>query len=484
MRAKGWVGLLIAVSVVAAIVPNVTGRMTESRVRELVAAANQTWSSSWKVEIDSYDRSWARSESVVRIRSGEGTDVAELRTTWRHGPLGGMNLASGSTEFHLLGPLAASERHYFKGNPPATATHTVSLDQSLRADFATPPIDRALMDSPATRVSGTGSSGTLTIDRSGRFAFDHHYPKLTIAERAEKLEIVEARLASSGSFGDAALATPAQFSLSAGSIQWSDKLRSVAIADVSITGRMIPNAESIDFKFGHVVGPGHAEERGNAHRWKRIELRLTFADISRAALEGLSREMRSVSELPPSDPRRLQLSLSAFANASQALLKRDPTLSLDTFTFEGPDGILSITATVRVDQALLKDGGFAPLLRAISMLARVSIARALAEAWLVAALRPNAVAALTVQGSPEPSAADVDRWARTMAGNVLGSAAQAGLIREGADPIVVEIVAKEGRILANGLSAERLAELKSALLPDPAARNRGMERVPAAPGTR
>jgi hypothetical protein len=118
------------------------------------------------------------------------------------------------------------------------------------------------------------------------------------------------------------------------------------------------------------------------------------------------------------------------------------------------------------------------------MLARVSIARALAEAWLVAALRPNAVAALTVQGSPEPSAADVDRWARTMAGNVLGSAAQAGLIREGADPIVVEIVAKEGRILANGLSAERLAELKSALLPDPAARNRGMERVPAAPGTR
>ena len=38
---------------------------------------------------------------------------------------------------------------------------------------------------------------------------------------------------------------------------------------------------------------------------------------------------------------------------------------------------------------------------------------------------------------------------------------------DGADPIVVEIVVREGRMLANGLSAERLVQLREALLPAP-----------------
>jgi hypothetical protein len=395
-----------------------------------------------------------------------------------------MNLASGTTELHLLGALAASERHYFGGNAPVTASHTVALDQSLRVELATPPLDRALMDAPATRVSGTGSSGTLTIERSGRYAFDHLYPKITFAGATEKFEVDALRLASAGSFGDAALATPAQFALSAGAIRFGDNARTIAIADTSITGRMIPNAESIDFKFGHVVGPGHVEVRGNAHRWNRIDFQMTLADISRAAVEGYSREMRAVSELPTSDPRRLERSMTAFSNAAQALLKREPTLSLDTFTFEGPDGKLSITGTARIDRAILADRGLTALPVAIAVLARVSVSRGLAQAWLAAALRPNAVAALAVPGGPEPSPADVDQGSRSRADNALAAAAQAGLIREGADPIVIEIVAKDGSVLANGLSAERLAELSAALLPDPVSRNRSIERVPAIPGAR
>ena len=57
---------------------------------------------------------------------------------------------------------------------------------------------------------------------------------------------------------------------------------------------------------------------------------------------------------------------------------------------------------------------------------------------------------------------------------MLAAAAQAGLIREGADPIVIEIVAKEGSFLANGLTADRLAELKDALLPDSAPKGRAI----------
>jgi anti-sigma factor RsiW len=114
----------------------------------------------------------------------------------------------------------------------------------------------------------------------------------------------------------------------------------------------------------------------------------------------------------------------------------------------------------------------------------VSVSRGLAQAWLAAALRPNAVAALAVPGGPEPSPADVDQGSRSRADNALAAAAQAGLIREGADPIVIEIVAKDGSVLANGLSAERLAELSAALLPDPVSRNRSIERVPAIPGAR
>ena len=71
-----------------------------------------------------------------------------------------------------------------------------------------------------------------------------------------------------------------------------------------------------------------------------------------------------------------------------------------------------------------------------------------------------------------------------MAGSVLVAAANAGLIREGADPIVIEIVAKDGQFLANGLSADRLVELTAALLPDPGSRSRAIDRAPAVPGAR
>ena len=464
MRARTWGGLLLVAAVVVAILPNVAGRMTETRVRELVDAFNRH-GSSWKLAIASYDRSWVRSESVLRLSAGEGTDVAELRTTWRHGPLGGLNLASGSTELHFPGTLAESERHYFGGKAPVTASHTVALDQTLRAEFATPPIERPLLDSSATRVSGTGSSGTLTIERSGRYALDHHYPRFAVTSGTETFEIVALRLASSGSVGDAALATPAQFSLSTEAIKFADKARTMAVANMSITAKMIPAAESIDFKLGYVVGPGRVEGLGSTHQWSRIEFQMTLADIARAAIEGFSREMRSVSDLPASDPRRVQRGLAAFGTATEALLKRDPTLSIDPLAFVGPDGTLSITATARIDRALLGDRGLAAAPGAIAVLARVSISRALAQAWLAAALKPNAVAALTAQGGPAPSPADVDQWSRTTAANALGSAAQAGLFREGADPIVLEIVAKEGRVLVNGLSPERLAELRAALLP-------------------
>jgi len=477
MKGKAWIGALVAVAIVVAAVPQVTGRMAETRIRELVAAANTT-GSSLTVAIDSYDRSWARSASVLRLRSSDGTDFAELKSTWRHGPLGGLNLASGSSEFRLLGPVAPLGTYIFGNDAPATAAHTVALDQSLRVDFATPPVDRALDDSPSMRVSTSGSSGTFTLDRAGRYALDYLHPKLAFTGPSERVEIDTVQLASAGGIGDAVLRTPARFSLSAKSIQGGANARAISIADVAITFRMIPNAESIDFKLGHVVGAGHVEGGGNAHRWKRIEFQMTLADISRAALEGYSREMRSIAALPASEQQRsLELGLAAHANAAKLMLQRDPSLSIDTLAFEGPDGTLSVTATARVDRALLGSGGLDALPQAIAVVARVSIARALAQAWLGAALRPNAIVALAVQGGPEPSAADVDRSSRTMAGNVLDAAARAGLFREGADPIVIEIVAKEGRVLANGLSPERLAELRAALMPDPTPRNR---TIPAA----
>jgi hypothetical protein len=70
-----------------------------------------------------------------------------------------------------------------------------------------------------------------------------------------------------------------------------------------------------------------------------------------------------------------------------------------------------------------------------------------------------------------------------MADEALGRAAAAGLFHAGADSIVVEIVAKQGRVLANGLTAERLAELKAALLPQPPPRGEAFA-VPSAPGQR
>jgi hypothetical protein len=476
MRARAWIGSLLVLVALVAALPLVTGRLAESRLRELVAAANQTGYSG-TLEIASYDRSWQRSEAVVLLRAGE-IEVAEVRTRSWHGPFGGLNLASGTSELRLLGPLAPLGGYVVGDAAFATATHVVGLDQSLRVEIATPPIDRALEGAPSMRLSAAASSGTLTVDRVGHYALDHRYPRLAFDGRGETLEIDAVQLASAGNLGDAALRTPARFSLSAGAIRWREKTRTVAIADPSITFRTIPGAESIDFKFGHVVGQGHVEVGGSAHRWKRIELQVTLADISRAALEGFARDMRRASAVPASDPqRRVELGVAAYANASQAIFQRDPTLSLDPFTFEGPDGTLSVSATARIDRALLAGGGIERVPQAIAVLARVSIARSLAQAWLGAALRPNAVAALSVQGGPEPDVAEIDRASRVMADRVLAAAAQAGLIREAADPIVIEIVAREGRFLANGLSPERLAELRAALLPEPAPASRAIPGI-------
>ena len=118
--------------------------MTESRVRELVANFNKggfyQGGTAWKATIASYDRSWTRSSSVVRFGFGDGSDVAEVRTTWRHGPLAGLNLASrGSSELRLAGTLSALGSVYLGGAAPATASHTVALDGSLRVALATPP---------------------------------------------------------------------------------------------------------------------------------------------------------------------------------------------------------------------------------------------------------------------------------------------------------------------------------------------------------
>ena len=487
MRARTGVAILIVAAIAAAAVPQVTGRMTESRVRDLVASFNKggfyQGGTAWKATIASYDRSWTRSSSVVRFGFGDGSDVAEVRTTWRHGPLAGLNLASGSSELRLAGTLSALGSVYLGGAAPATATHTVALDGSLRVALTTPAVDRSLPDAKSARVSATESSGTLSIDRSGRYVLAHRLPRFTVSDGADMLEIDTVELASAGRFGDAAFQSPAQFSLSVKSIRWGDRARSMSIADASLTGRMIPNAESIDIKAGYVVGPGHVDAVGNIHRWRKIEIQVTLADISRAAIEGFSREMQSVADLPESDPRRLKASIAAFDNAREALLKREPTFSLDTFTFDGPDGALKVSATARIDRARLADGGPDALPAAIAVLAQVSIARALAEAWLGAVLRPYAVAVLTAEGAREPPAADVDRWSRTMAGNVLVAAAQAGLFREGADPIVIEIVAKDGRVLANGLSPERIAELREALMPAPP-RSRTIGVVPPVTGSR
>jgi hypothetical protein len=90
------------------------------------------------------------------------------------------------------------------------------------------------------RLSATGPSGTLTVDRVGRYALDHRYPKLALAGRGEALEIDAVQLASAGSLGDAALRTRARVSLSAGSIRWRDKARDDLDRRSSVTFRTIP----------------------------------------------------------------------------------------------------------------------------------------------------------------------------------------------------------------------------------------------------
>jgi hypothetical protein len=310
-------------------------------------------------------------------------------------------------------------------------------------------------------VTGSGSSGTLTLDPSGRFQLAHLYPKLTLADRGVAYELSDASVSSNGRLGDEGFIEPARVTLSAKAFRADGDLGSAALSDVSFAVSVIPHAESIDVRFAHALGPGHVEQRGTAHRWNRFALQITLADIARAAVVNLGRELRRIGELPASDAKRLPLTLEAFSNAREALLARDPTLSLDHLTFEGPDGTLSISGTARVDRSSTTPAASGPLPLAVLIVARVSISRGLARAWIASSL----------QGTGGD--------ARAMADEALGRAAAAGLFHAGADPIVVEIVAKEGRVLANGLSAERLAELKAALLPQPPPRGRAFEVPPA-----
>jgi hypothetical protein len=137
MRARTWIGALVVLVAIVAAMPLVTGRLAESRLRELVAAANQA-SFSWTLEVASYD------PLVAAIRVRPAAARGREPTSPKSGRDRGTGRSPGST--WRRGRASSGWRAAIRAF--ATATHAVALDQSLRVEIATPPIESAIRGLP------------------------------------------------------------------------------------------------------------------------------------------------------------------------------------------------------------------------------------------------------------------------------------------------------------------------------------------------
>jgi hypothetical protein len=427
-------GAIVFAAVAA--VPYVSGRILESEVRDALDGYNKR-QSFVTASIVSYERQWLRSEFVAKLAIRDGPEIARASTRLRHAPLTGMNFASGEIELHLAQASAATENYYFAGEVPVAISFDVELGGGASGVLRSAPVDKPVIATKNTRVVAGASTGRFSIAKDKTFQFDWTLPKVAYEDPKLAVAFDGVAISAYGQLGDDDLSERSGFKLSIASYRGAQGPRTTSVKGFSVSTQMTPSRDTLRFGLAVRAGSGEVALDASPYAWESFELACSLSDVRKAPVIKYSAELRNLSDVEATDSQRMMLALRAVSELAAGLAEGEPVFAVDKLEMRTAQGNVDASMRVSIDKARMAMGvsswtaadGFV-------MSGRASISRSLAVRLMGAASGGEAAAQ-----------------------SAIAHLAARGVVRENGDVLELDIAARDGIYMVNGVRATELARM-------------------------
>lgn len=451
--------LLVTAGIVvlgAALAPYVVGRYVEHEVGAGIDRYNKGQKVA-TIVVDSYDRSWLRSDLVARVKlKDEDVDLARVTTRMKHAPYAGLSFVTGESQVHLPEANAATEQYYFGGQAPFTVAFSAAPGGALSGSLQSPAVDKPIVKAPKSRVVLAASSGSFTVNGDGAYRLEWTMPKIEFTGLDAAFAFDGIAVAAFGRLADDDFAAPSGFNASVQSYRARTAGHVSELAKLGITSSLTPGADTIRVAVALTLGPGKVLAAGSTHAWDALEFRCSLADVPKAAAAKFSAEMNSIWDTEASQGERTLLAMNAASEFAAALAEAEPVFAVDKLDLRAPGGSVAATLRLRLDKSRwLSETAAWGVTNAIMLDGKVSVSRALVVDAVGASMRDQALAALKAEGR-EVTPENVTAMSRRAADAALAQLAALGLVK-GGDTLDFDLVARNGAFTVNGVVANQLA---------------------------
>lgn len=440
----------------AALVPYLAGNYVEHEVRAGLDRYNKG-RKLVTVVVESYERSWLRSDLVARVKlQDDDVELARVTTRMRHAPYAGLAFVSGESQVHMPEASAATEQYYFGGQAPVTVAFSVSPGGAVLGDIQSPSVDKPVVQAPKSRFVLAASRGSFGMNADGQYKFEWKMPKIEFTAPDMAFAFDGIALSAFGRLADDDFAAPSGFNASVQSYKAKAPGHASELAKLSLTSSLTPSAETIRIALGLSLGSGSVAAAGSTHAWDSFELRCSLSDVPKAAAAKYSAEMNSIWDTEASQGQRTLLAMNAASELATALAQAEPTFAVDKLDLRAPGGNVAATLRLRLDKGRwLSETAAWGLINALMLDGKISISRALALDIAGVGLRDQALVALKAEGR-EPSPENVKLASRRVAESSFAQLAALGLVKDG-ETLEFELLARNGAFTVNGVIANQLA---------------------------
>ncbi|MCC6195929.1 MAG: DUF945 family protein [Burkholderiales bacterium] len=456
MNAKPLVLAGILVLGTAALAPWAVGHYVEREIRAGIDRFNRGQNAA-SVVVDSYHRSWLRSELVTRVTlKDDDADLVRVTTRMKHAPYAGLDFVAGESQVHLPEASAATEQYYFGGQAPVSVAFSVSPGGAVYGAMQSPAVDKPIVKAPKSRIELAASRGSFAMNSDGVYRFEWSMSKIAFTAPQMAIALDGIALSAFGGLAADDFAVPSGFDASVQLYKASTAGHASALSKVSLSSSLTPKGDTIRIALGLRAGPGSLVAAGGTQAWDSFEFRCSLSDIPKAAAAKYSADMNSIFDTGATQAQRTLLAMGALSEFTAALASAEPTFAVDKLELQAPGGNVAATLRLRLDKSrwLSQTAGWG-LTNALMLDGKVSVSRALALELAGAGMRDQALAALKAEDR-EPSPENVKSASRRVAEASLAQLASLGLVKDG-ETLDFELVARNGAFTVNGVSANRIA---------------------------
>lgn len=456
MNVKPLVLAGIVVIGTAAFLPWLAGNYVEREVRAGIDRFNRG-QKAVTVVVDSYDRSWLRSELVTRVMlKDDDVDLARVTTRMKHAPYAGLDFVAGESQVHLPEASAATEAYYFGGQAPFTVAFSFSLGGAVHGAIQSPVVDKAIVKAPKSRIVLAASRGSFSIKPDGPYSIEWKMPKIEFTSPEMAVAFDGLALSAFGRLADDDFAAPSGFNASVQAYKARSPDHASELSKVNLSSSLTPKDDKIRIAVGLRVGQGSVAAAGSTHAWDSFEFRCSLSDVPKAAAAKYSADMNSIWDTEATPAQRMLLAMSALSEFTAALAEAEPTFAVDTLDLRAPGGNVVATLRLRLDKSRwLSETAAWGMINALMLDGKISMSRALALDLAGTGMRDQALFALKAEGR-EPSPENVKAASRRVAESSLTDLAKLGVVKDG-ETLDFELIARNGAFTVNGVPANRIA---------------------------